>query len=321
MDVRQLKHFLAVCEEMSFGRAAERANLSQPALSRQIQALEYEIGTTLFDRSAKTIRLTPAGQDYEQSVRVALRALEEAAQAARARAAGHTGELRVGIFGSAILDFIPQVISRFAENNPQVRVKLMAMDKDGQIDALRKRTLDLGFNRLVPDEPDIRVELVRTEPLVLAMRDDHPLAACASVDMGQILDLPLIVYPAGVRNSLVGRIQAMFADYQAAPLIAQEVPDPTTAIALAASGLGVCIVPHTASLIRLRNVCFRPFTARQPATINLACIYRRDDRSPVLAHMLATVRAVSKENPPPASTPGIGDAVGDIGGGIDHQGA
>jgi LysR family transcriptional regulator, benzoate and cis,cis-muconate-responsive activator of ben and cat genes len=297
MDIRQIENFLALCEEMNFARTAERIHLSQPALSRQIQALEAEVGTPLFDRSAKTIRLTPAGLHYEQQMRVILESLRNSARMARSIAGGHQGEIKIGIFGSAILDFIPATLNRFTMLYPQVRVALTSMDKDAQIEALRLRTLDLGFNRLVPEEPDICVDLVRTEPLMLAMRQDNPLARLAEVALDRIVDVPLILYPAGVRNSLITRIHQIFADMKATPLVAHEVADPVSAMALVSAGFGVSIVPVAASRIQLRDVVFRRFKGANPPMVNLACLYRREDHNPLVRHMVDCIHAMAQDMP------------------------
>jgi LysR family transcriptional regulator, benzoate and cis,cis-muconate-responsive activator of ben and cat genes len=299
VDFRQLENFLAVCEEMGMGRAAERVHLSQPALSRQIQALESEIGVTLFDRGSKTIRLTPAGRHYEQQVRAVLDALRSGARGARAIAGGRQGEIRIGIFGSAILDFIPATLNRFATLHPDVRVALHALDKDAQIDMLRRRTLDIGFNRLVPEEADIRVELVRTEPLVLAMRRDHPLAALDEVELAGIFDVPLILYPSGVRSSLITRIHQVFAELGTTPLVAHEVPDLISALALVSAGFGVSLLPIAATRIQLRDVVFRRLAGDGAPQVDLACLYRHEDRNPLVRQMIACIRATAGDMPPP----------------------
>ncbi|HZU65209.1 MAG TPA: LysR family transcriptional regulator [Novosphingobium sp.] len=301
MDIRQLENFLAVCEEMNVGRAAGRVHLSQPALSRQIQALEAEVGVALFDRSSKSIRLTAAGHHYERELRVVLNSLRNSARTARAIAAGHQGEIKVGIFGSAILDFIPATLERFGQLHPQARVSLASMDKDMQIDGLRRRTLDLGFNRLVPEEPDISVELVRTEPLVLAMRSDNPLASEAQIHLEHIVETPLVLYPTHVRNSLITRVHQLFADIGAAPLVAHEVADLISAMSLISAGLGVGIVPIAATRITLRDVVFRPF-AGKPPTVNLACLYRKHDDNPLLLRLLDCVRQMGREQEAPISS-------------------
>lgn len=295
MDIRQLRGFLVVAEEANFGRAAERINLSQPALSRQIKSLEEEIGFELFDRSAKAIRLTDAGRTYEADVRQMLRDLDEAGRLGREIANGQSGHLRIGIFGSAILDFIPEVVSRFRKAAPNVRISLRLLDKDLQIEALRRGQLDIGFNRLVPEEPDIMVERVRSEPLLFATRIDNPLARRHEVAIEDILDEPLILYPSGVRNSLVNKVHALFEQVGAAPRVAQDVPDPTTALALVAGGMGSAIMPRAVSRLRLPDIRFLPFRAAGAAHINLACLYMREHRPPALESLLDMIRALARE--------------------------
>ncbi len=292
MDLRQLRNFLAVAEEAHFGRASERVALSQPALSRQIQALEEEVGFRLFDRASKAVRLTEAGRIYEADVRRLVAELDTSARSARDVAQGRAGHLRMGIFGSAILDFIPAVINRFSQVSPQVRLSLHQLDKDMQIDAIRRGQLDLGFNRLVPEEPDIVVERVRSEPLVFVTRSDNPLAREKSVTFDKIREEALVLYPSGVRNSLLHQVQDLYHRHGAKPVVAQEVPDPITAVALIAGGMGSGLMPRAVSRLSLPDICFLPFTDDgRELRINLAVLYLRQHRSAALDALLPIIRA------------------------------
>ncbi|PPC74269.1 LysR family transcriptional regulator [Pokkaliibacter plantistimulans] len=287
---------LTVREELNFNRAAERLHITQPALSRQIQQLEGSIPAVLFERSSKRVDLTEAGRNfYHHALRI-VSELQAAARESRLLSQGQQGTLAIGIFGSSILDLVPQVLKQFSARYPDVNVALHPMDKDMQIQALRERRLTVGFNRLVPAEPDIEQEYVRTEPLMVAMADTHPLADAASIRMEEILQQPLILYPRGVRRSLVMQVFKLFDEYNATPVVAQEVTDVTTAVALVAGGLGITILPRAASNLRLPGVIYKPLISRGAAinsSIELICMYRRGDTSPILNGFLQILRTFS----------------------------
>jgi len=292
MEIWQLRCFLAVAEELNFNRAAERLHVSQPALSRQIQSLEESISARLLERNSKKVMLTEAGKLFYHHARSVLDQLQRAAEESRLLASGRAGNLNVGIFGSSILDLVPRVLHRFSQAYPRVKVVLHAMDKDAQIQALRERRLTIGFNRLVPEEADIQQELVRTEPLMVAVRASNPLSEQAQIDLADILDQPLIAYPAGVRSSLINQIRTLYADYDATPVVAQEVADAPTAVALVSGGIGLSIVPKAAMNLALPGVVYRPLRCKGPASIELVCLYRKEDNPPVLQTFLQTVRSL-----------------------------
>lgn len=295
MDIRPLRYFIAVAEELNFNRAAERLHITQPALSRQIQQLEEAIPAVLLERNSKRVALTEAGKSfYEHGLRI-LEQLQQAADESRMLSLGQRGNLSVGIFGSAILDLIPQVLHRFTSVYPNVNVSLHPMDKDAQIQALRERRLTIGFNRLVPAEPDIEQELVRTEPLIIALPVTHPMAKRREIDLGDVLDQPLILYPRGVRGSLMVQVRKLFSEYGAIPVVAQEVTDVTTSIALVAAGAGMSIVPNAAKNLRLPGVVYRSLKSRGDSSIELICMYRKGDNSPVLLAFLQAIRAFRLE--------------------------
>lgn len=294
-----MKYFVAVAEELNFNRAAERLHITQPALSRQIQQLEESIPALLLERNSKRVALTEAGQAFYQQALHILAQLQQATDESRLLAEGKKGSLVIGIFGSSILDFIPRVLREFGRSHPAVEISLHPMDKDAQIQALRERRLRIGFNRLVPVEPDIEQELVRREALMLALPDWHPLSARGEIDLAEVLEEPFILYPRGVRNSLMTHVRRLFADYATTPKVVQEVTDVTTSIALVAGGLGLCVVPRAAINLRLPGVIYRPLRCRGRAEIELACLYRKGDGSPILQAFLRTVRQLgSRETMP-----------------------
>lgn len=284
-----MRYFLAVAEEGNFGRAAERLHMAQPPLSRHIKALEERLGAALFERTPKGAELTAAGQTLLDEVpnllALAQRAMERTQRAGR----GLAGQLDVGLFGSGVLDVIPRMLARFHAARPEVKIRLHNLTKAEQLQALRERRIAVGFNRLVPPEDDLVIETVLREPLVVAMPEKHPLSVRPSLTLADLDDVPLIVYPNLPMRGLPQEVAEAFRRSNLSLHVEQEVEDVLTAIALVASGFGLAITTQSATSLRLPGVAFRPLACRQLQDLELSCLYRRGDSSPVLAAFLDVV--------------------------------
>jgi DNA-binding transcriptional LysR family regulator len=290
MDLRRLKSFVILAEELNFSRAAVRLHISQPPLTRQIQLLEAELGAPLFERQPKGLMLTAAGcillDDARRILGMADAAKDRAAQAGR----GEIGRLDVGIFGSAILHHIPRLLLQFRNLYPNVQISLHEQTKSEQIQALRERRLTIGFNRHVRSEPDLVVETVYQEPLLVALHGEHPLAQQAAISVRELSGQPLILYPNNSREGFADHVLSLFYHEGLQAQVELEVKDVVTAVALVSSGFGLCVTPEAASSLRLPGVVYRPLKAEPAPTVELVCVYRRDDASPVLTAFLETVR-------------------------------
>lgn len=290
MELRQLRYFVALAEELNFGRAAEKLHISQPPLTRQIQQLESDVGARLFTRSSRGVELTQAGIALLDDARRILDQIGVAKERAGKFGLGRIGRLDVGIFGSAILNHIPRLLLQFRHRYPEVQIALHELTKAEQIAALREKRLTIGFNRHVTVEPDIMVETVFLEPLLVALHSKHPLARHKAIRISEVVDEPLVLYPSNTRPGFADDVMALFRTEGVKPRVTQEVTDVVTAVALVASGFGICITPEAASTLRLPGVVYRPVKATPPPTIDLACLYRRDDESPILDAFLEVVR-------------------------------
>ena len=216
---------------------------------------------------------------------------------------GHVGRIDVGIFGSAILDVIPRSLARFRKLYPGVRIVLHQMNKTEQIDALRERRLTVGFNRIVPVEPDIVVEPILKENLVVAFDRHHEFARLREVRLKDVVHQPLIIYPSAPRPSFADDVVALIRNEGVQPRIVQEVVDVLTAISLVAAGFGVCVAPESAANLRLPGVGFRQLKASPPVFTELSCLYRKDDPSPILAAFMKIVRDAPRLLPERAAKP------------------
>ena len=289
MDLKDMRYFLAVAEERNFSRAAERLHMAQPPLSRQIKALEDEMGAPLFVRTAKGVDLTEAGQTLLAEVPNLLLLAERAKDRTRRAGEGLTGQLDVGLFGSGVLDVIPRMLARFHAERPEIRIVLHNLTKAEQLQALRERRISVGFNRLVPLEPDLVVETVLREPLVVAMHESHPLAARQRIRIPDMRGEPIILYPNVPMPGLAQEVAEAFRQERTTLKVEQEVEDVLTAVALVASGFGMAVTTQSASSLRLPGVVFRPLSSRYLRDLELSCLYRRADPSPVLAAFLKVV--------------------------------
>lgn len=285
-----MRYFLAVAEARHLGRAAERLHMAQPPLTRQIRALEDELGTDLFVRTPKGMELTEAGQTLLDEVPNLLQLAQRARERTRAAGRGETGRLDVGLFGSGVLDVIPRLLARFHADRPDVRIVLHTMTKAEQLDALRERRISVGFNRLVPPEPDLVIETVMRETLRVALPASHRLAARAAVRVPDLAGEPMILYPNLPLPGLAQQVMGAFAAEGVPLRVEQEVEDVLTAIALVAGGFGACVTTASSESLRLPGVVYRPLDCAHLRDIELSCIHRRGDASPVLHAFLAVVR-------------------------------
>ncbi|WP_126282981.1 LysR family transcriptional regulator [Burkholderia stagnalis] len=291
MDLKQMRYFLAVAEEQNFGRAAQRLHMTQPPLTRHIRALEDELGTALFVRTSKGAELTDAGRTLLAEVPNILTLTRLATEQTQLAGRGLLGRLDVGIFTSGILHVIPQLLATFHTARPGVTIGLHNLSKADQIEALRERRITIGFNRYVPPEDDIVVETVLRERFIVALHEDHPLAHNDVVRLRDLEGEPMILYPNASLYGLAQAVTDAFADENVTLVAEQEVEDVVTAIGLAASRFGICITTASAANLRLPGLTYRPLDSDRLRYIDLNCLYRVGDTTPILLAFLEVVRA------------------------------
>jgi DNA-binding transcriptional LysR family regulator len=303
VEHRQIRYFLALAEEQNFTRAAERLHMAQPPLTRQIKALEDELGYALFTRTPRGVTLTDAGQALWEDLPKVLAMTDSALERAQRASRGQIGRLDVGIFGSGILDVIPRLLARFHARRPEVRIVLHNLSKSEQIQALRERRISVGFNRLIPPEDDLAVETVMREPLMVALPQDHPLATRTQLTIADLDGLPLILYPNLPMPGLAQQIMQAFGREGVRLHVEHEVEEVVTAIALVAGGFGVCVTSASTAALRLPGVVYLPLHSVHLAEIELSCVSLRSNTSAVLAAFLDQVKAFSQEMPAASPLP------------------
>ncbi|WP_165191541.1 LysR family transcriptional regulator [Caulobacter soli] len=284
MDLRQLRYFVAVAEERSFTRAADRLHMAQPPLSRQIQQLEAEMGAELIDRAAKPLRLTPIGAlVYEQAVQMLRRAGELREMVARARSTERR-RFVIGFVASTIYARLPQLIRELRATAPHLDLSLQEMVSLEQIAALKDGRIDVGFGRIRFEDPAVRRIVLREERLVAALPAEHPLArGTGPLSLAELAAYPLILYPREPRPSYADQVLTLFADHGLSPVLAHEARELQIAIGLVAAEEGVSVVPESVQKSRVDDVRYRELAEAAVSPIIMSC--RVNDRSPELRIM------------------------------------
>lgn len=289
MDLRQIRYFLVLATELNFTRAANRLHISQPPLTRQIQQLEASMGVVLFERTTRGVALTEAGAVFFEEARKIVALTDQATHKTRLAHTGQLGRLDIGIFGSAILNVIPTLLIELRKTHPDIVISLQNTTKIQQIEAVREKRLDIGFNRVYPDVPDLKVETVMMENLFVATPRDHPLSRRRVLAVRDLVNQPLILFPNNVRPTFADNVVALCRDEGFAPLVAHEVEDVMTCIALVSAGLGLAVVPESTVNLQLPGVRYHLLRSAN-AKVDLSCVYREDNSSPALAVFLDMVR-------------------------------
>jgi len=290
IDLKQLKYFLAVAEEKSFSRAAERLHISQPPLSQQIMKLESELGVRLFARTTRTFELTVAGKALMSEASDLLAKMRMTIDTIRQIDRGEVGRLRVGIVGSAMWGPIPSLLEEFQSKYPRVTWTIHEFGPTVQYEALRAKQIDVGFWRepkLNEDDlknDNLRQELCFRENVCVALNEHHPLAKQDAIELTDIANEPMLTL--ALDKSAFPRylIQCCVkAGFQ--PTIFQEASEPQTLLAMVGAGLGVALLPETTSRIGWPGVVFVPIRSNPPSA-NLYITYTTLDDAPVVRAFL-----------------------------------
>ncbi|GAA1481358.1 LysR substrate-binding domain-containing protein [Gordonia sinesedis] len=302
MELRHLRYFRAVAEELHFGRAAERLHIAQPPLSQQIRQLEAELGVTLLIRSTRRVELTPAGEAYLARVVEILDAVDAAGSQARRVADGREGSLAIGCVGSATYSLLPRLVRTLRDELPDlevsVRGEMLAPDQmtalvAGQIDLALLRPPALATDRT---DPDLVIERVRDDRLIVALPDEHPLAERRQLTVADLRDADFVAHAGHGRSVMNATLVRLCAAAGFVPNIRHEVAETSTLVTLVAAGLGVAVVPEPTAALQLSGVTYRPLRAPN-ATVELAVARLADDAatpvSPTVTHALRVLHAIA----------------------------
>ena len=291
MEFRHLRYFVAVAEELHFGRAAERLHIAQPPLSQRIRRLEAELGVTLLQRTTRSVELTPAGEVLLARAHEILAAVDGATDDARRAARGEFGRLAVGFTGSATYALLPLVASALRRALPGVVLDLRGeLLTPAQVAHLLDGTLDLALLRPPVRERELAVEVVRREPLIAVLPQAHRLATAEAVQLEQLHADPFIVYPSHFRSVLHDTVEEICTAHGFVARVAHEVSETATLVSFVAAGLGVSLVPESVRHMTVDGAVYRPLVG-EARTVELAVAWRRNDASALLERALGVVRA------------------------------
>jgi DNA-binding transcriptional LysR family regulator len=292
MELRHLRYFMVVGEEQHYGRASRRLRVAQPALSRQIQDLEEELGFKVFDRLPRGVKLSAAGTLFLEDARRILQAVSEAIARARRVARGQSGTLRVGFPENASWHgVVPDSFRRFREQQPGVELELRPVASLEQLDAIRSGRLDAGFLNFMPKaDPELEQLIVAAQKVELAMPRSHPLSKLKKLRLRDLADAPFIWFPRRANPAFYDRMMhECFRGGLKAPHIIQEGFNEATILSLVSTGLGVGWVLGSARWRCPKTVVIRPVVdLKMPLTLALS--WRRDNSSPSLARFIGEVR-------------------------------
>jgi DNA-binding transcriptional LysR family regulator len=289
MELRQLRYFVAVAEELHFRRAAARLHISQPPLSQQIARLEEELGVSLLTRSRRRVQLTAAGEAFLRDARLMLAELDVAVATARRIDTGQSGLLRVNFVGSALLSIVPGIVQRFRGGQPEVELELRERSTVDQLRAVSAGVVDVGLVRPpVEVEDDLRTVVVMRERTVAALPVGHPLAQLRRVPLRRLATEPLVLFPRQQAPGFHDLLTSRLAATGTSPHVVQYAPEMLTIIGLVAAGIGVSPVPASLSRLALEGVTYRPLSGA-PDT-ELLAVYRAGESSPLVAAFIADAR-------------------------------
>jgi DNA-binding transcriptional LysR family regulator len=284
MDIRQLELFIAVAEELHFGKAAERLHMSQPPLSQQIRQMETSLGVKLFKRTTRSVELTPAGQSFLTQARLVIDAMTAAELAAKAMGTGIFGRVRLGFAGAATRHLLPKLAREVKSRYPNIDLVLIGnLYANAAQAALSRGEIDLGFVRLPFTLPGISYRAIEEETLMCVVPEDHELAKKKSVSLLDLADEPFVSFPRDSGSTLRVITNKVCWEYGFMPNVVQEAPDSYTIHAMVAAGQGVSIALSSTSTLNQPGVVYLPIVETMPRLQSAIAWNTKSDSAAVAA--------------------------------------
>jgi DNA-binding transcriptional LysR family regulator len=284
MELRQLRYFLAVAEELHFTRAAERLYVAQPALSLQIRQLEEELGVKLFERLKHRVQLTPAGRVFAQRARFALEQTQKAAKKAALVGRGEAGSFSIGFVSSAVVSVLPGILRSYSSQIPAVTIELLELDPSEQLEGLRNGTLDLGVMHALVETPDLEMATLVREELLAALPASHPAAQDKQVDLAMLAEETFLVPK---RHEFGGLHEVVIDACHKAGLVPRKIQATRllqTALCLVGGGLGVALVPESfRENVQIKGLAYRPLASK--LVVDLVAVWLNGNESLLLERL------------------------------------
>jgi DNA-binding transcriptional LysR family regulator len=281
-ELSQLRCFVAVAEELHFGRAAARLNMTQPPLSRQVQLLEHALDILLLARTSRSVQLTPAGRAFLPDARRILQLADGAGLTARRVARGEAGSIMLGCTAAASYSLLPRVVAFTTAQMPGIDLVLKEMVTAEQMEALASGGLDLGFVRHPFDRRQVDSTCILREPLLLAVPRDHVLVTGPEPAIADLDGQPFIMWSPLEARYFHDLITGLCATAGAVPRHVQYISQTHTILALVSAGLGLALVPEAARALHFEGVILRPIRSRRRAEAELHMVWQHDATNPAL---------------------------------------
>ncbi|WP_425049532.1 LysR family transcriptional regulator [Psychromarinibacter sp. S121] len=278
-EFSQLRCFVAVAEELNFRRAAERLHMTQPPLSRQIRLLEHGLGLQLLERTNRRVSLTPAGESFYDSATDLLQRSEHAILKARQAQRGDYGSIALGFVPSAALEFVPRIVTMASARFPGVTLDPTEMMSYEIVEAQRSGRLDLGLTRMEHTRSEIARERVVSEPFMLAIPRNHPLADKPEPTIKDLNGAPFVGYSTERGGFVRETHQALFGSYGISPRTVQEVSQTHTVLAMVNCGIGLALVPASSRVLRMDNVRYVDLDLPRQFRSDMYLVYRAGERT------------------------------------------
>ena len=295
VELRHFRYFLAVAEELHFGRAAEKLHMAQPPLSQQIRRLEEWVGHPLFARNSRSVRLTPAGEELRKRIKLTLSKIENDVRSARQVGRGERGALDVGFVESSILTTLPALLGQYRTEFPGVRLRLHELYTAVLVEALHDGRVDVGFLRDAGRVSGLSMEPVHSEPFVAVMPATHPLARRRSIEVNALRHEPFVLFAQENGFHAWQKTMGICEEEGFQPDIVQEAPQWLTILRLVGAGIGVTIAPQCASRIATPEVVCTPLKGVQ-ARSDIELAFRLNTDCAIIQGFLALARTAFRSS-------------------------
>jgi DNA-binding transcriptional LysR family regulator len=289
-DLTQLRCFVTVADELHFGRAAALLNMTQPPLSRQVQALEHFVQAKLLERTSRSVRLTAAGRSFLPEAKRILKLAESATELARRVALGKEGSLKIGFTAATAYRFLPELITRCRNQIPEADLSLKEMVSGDQSEAIASGQIDVGLLRPPIARAEFMTTRVVAEPLLAAVPAGHPLANAESISLKDLDDQPFVMYSPYEARYFYDLLVTLFTRADVLPRYVQTLSQIHSILALVRAGLGLAIVPNAAASLHFEGVRLVPLRIRTPLPAELFLAWRRDNQNPILPKFIEIAR-------------------------------
>jgi DNA-binding transcriptional LysR family regulator len=292
MELRQIRYFLAVAEELHFTRAADKLHVAQPALSQQIRQLEEEIGAKLLERSNRRVVLTPAGEIFRTRSLVALDQISRAGAEAGQVGRGEAGTVSIGFVSSAVWGVLPALLRRLRQSAPLASIELRELEPSEQLRDIRQQHLDVGMLHASLNDPELSSIVIARDQLIAALPEKHEAGSQECVDLKTLSGETFIVPKSHASVGFRELVLAACAAAGFSPARMQSTRLLQTAVALVAGGVGVALVPESfRENLQIRGVVYRSLNEKTPVA-ELVAVWRTDNQDPLLLKVEAELKAV-----------------------------